>query len=254
MHSGKQYTGSMRSSAFWLCAILISESTLAQSAKEIIEKVDENQVFKTQQFKARMVIQKGSRTLTKDFFGFGQKEGEKSFIEFTNAEDKGVKYLKLKNELWIYFPDADDIMKISGHMLRQGMMGSDISYEDMIETERLEKQYHYRKLADQKIEESTVYVIELNAKVDDAIYDRQILYIHKQYFIPVKIDLYAKGGRLIKTLTQYNISDKFGRFMPEYIEIQDKRRKDSKTTVQYLDVRFNINIPDRMFQRRNLKK
>jgi len=45
--------------------------------------------------------------------------------------------LKLGDELWTYTPETDRIIKISGQMLRQSVMGSDLSYEDMMEDRKL---------------------------------------------------------------------------------------------------------------------
>jgi hypothetical protein len=40
--------------------------------------------------------------------------------------------LRLENQLWIYSPSTDRNIQNSGHMLRQSVMGSDLSYEDML--------------------------------------------------------------------------------------------------------------------------
>ena len=45
---------------------------------------------------------------------------ENSLIEFTNPRDRGTKYLKRGDELWMFFPDAEDLVRISGHMLNRG--------------------------------------------------------------------------------------------------------------------------------------
>ena len=55
-------------------------------------------------------------------------------MEFTNPEDRGTRYLKRDKNLWIYFPKEQDTVKISGHLLKEGMMGSDVSYEDALES------------------------------------------------------------------------------------------------------------------------
>ena len=44
---------------------------------------------------------------------------QNSLTEFTNP-GSGTKFLKRGDELWMFFPDAEDIVKISGHMLNQG--------------------------------------------------------------------------------------------------------------------------------------
>ena len=87
---------------FFLCLFPVSVRA-TETATNVIKQVDKNQVFVTQEFKATMIIAKGKRKLIKTFYGYSKKEGQKSFMEFTNPEDKGVRYLKIDDELWIYF-------------------------------------------------------------------------------------------------------------------------------------------------------
>jgi outer membrane lipoprotein-sorting protein len=234
--------------------ILLPGILYAQSAREIIKKIDANQLFDTEKFSMKMVIEKGKQKLVKTFYGYGKHMGDQSFMEFTNPEDRGVKYLKIADELWIYFPDADDIMKISGHMLRQGMMGSDISYEDMMRQEEFEKTYDVLLKADENIRGFACYVIEMNARVKDALYSRQILYVDKNTYVPLKIEMYAKGGRLLKTMEQFNIVKAGNRHLAKKIVIKDLRKKDSSTTVEVLEMQFNTQIPEGVFTRRNLRR
>ncbi len=225
-----------------------------QTTDQIIKKLDRNQIFKTQKFKIRMIIEKGARKLTKEFYGYGMKLGEKAYIKFINPEDKGVKFLKLDDELWIYFPDADDIMKISGHMLRQGMMGSDISYQDLMETEEMLKKYSYKLLKETIVDNVKCYVVEMTAKAPDAAYARQVLYIDKNRYLPLKIEMYAKGGRLLKELRQYNIKKIGARYVPGKMTIQDKRKRNSITILEFKEIQFDISIPSKIFKKRNLKR
>ncbi len=60
--------------------------------------------------------------------------------------------LKIEKVLKIYFPSAEKVMRVSGHMLRQSMMGSDFSYEDMTETaEELKKNYNVKLIGEESL-------------------------------------------------------------------------------------------------------
>ncbi|MDH5717058.1 MAG: outer membrane lipoprotein-sorting protein [Spirochaetia bacterium] len=227
---------------------------LAITPEEIIRKVDKNAEFNTQSFAITMKIQKGKRTLTKKIEGFGMVNGKKSFMKFTNPEDDGVKYLKIEKELWIYFPDADDIMKISGHMLRQGMMGSDISYEDMMESGEWEEKYAARLLPDETIGGNLCFVIELKAKVPDVAYETQIMYVEKNNFVPAKVDMYSAGGRLIKKISFHDFQKISGRTVAQKVIIKDTRRADSLTTVEYGNVKFDVKLPPNVFTKEYLRR
>jgi len=235
--------------------ILFIPSVLyAQSAKDIILKVDQNDQFTTEEFSAVMRITKGKKELVKEFTGYGSNNGEKSFIKFINSEDRDVKYLKIKKELWIYFPDADDVMKISGHMLRQGMMGSDISYEDMLESSERDKKYTSKLSGEEETDGRPCYVIELSAKTEDAPYERQVLYIDKELYVGLRMEMYARGGRLIKKMTASEHIKIAGKNVPRKISIQDMRKKNSVTVVEFKKIIFNGQIPANIFTRQMLKK
>lgn len=240
-----------------LIVLIISISAFivnASTATEIIEKVDKNQLFKTQAFAGEMIIKKDNRTLVKTFVGYARKKGEKSFIKFTNQEDRGVKYLRIEDELWIYFPDADDIMRISGHMLKQGMMGSDISYEDMLETEKLTEDYSSSLLKDAVVENRSCYVVELKAKHSGAKYSIQKMYVDKKNYVPLKIEMYARGGRLVKVMVQSQVRQIQGRYVAFEANIKDMRQRNSSTTVKFKKLQYNIRIPDYVFSRNYLRK
>lgn len=235
-------------------AIAIPTLSFGLTAKEIIKKVDRNEVYTTQKFEAVMTIERGTRKkLVKNFEGYGRKQGNVSFMEFTNPEDKGVKYLKKENEMWIYFPDADDVMKISGHMLRQGMMGSDISYEDMLENDELDEKYTSSLLAETNIDGHSCYTINLKAKVDNVTYDREVLYVDKSKFTPRRIEMYARGGRLLKVMELKNIKNYGSRKVATKIVIKDMRKRNSETTIEFKSISFDISVPSRVFTRQYLK-
>ncbi len=240
----------------WVFALLLAPvMAFSLTATEIIRRVDSNEIFSTQRFTMTMTIQRGTRTLVKTIVGYGQREGQKFFMEYTNPEDKGVKYLKIGDEMWIYFPDADDTMKISGHMLEEGMMGSDISYEDMMENDKLEDKYTATLLSGEtNIDGRSCYVIDLNAKVDDVTYQREVVYIDTERFVMLKVDLYARGGRLIKTMLMSDVRSYGSRWYATKMVIMDRRRQNSQTTIQFDSLQFDVSVPSGTFTMQNLRR
>lgn len=227
---------------------------LSLSANEILKKIDDNLIFNTIKSLAKMTIEIGETKIVKEFILYGKKQGDKFFIEFINPEDKGVKYLKIKNELWIYFPDADDIMKISGHMLRQGMMGSDLSYEDLLSDEELRSKYESTILGDTIYESDKCYILQLTAINEDVTYYSERLIVSKEKFIPLEIELLTKSGRIIKKIKEDGIMNFNGRYFPTIIKITDLRKKNSVTTIEYKEIYFDIHIKDEIFTKQNLKR
>jgi len=108
---------------------------------EILKKIDSN-IFSENQISVVQMIIHGKRFSKTMKVKTWTRNGTDSFSEYLYpASDRGTKMLRLANKLWIYNPKADRIIPISGHMLRQSVMGSDLSYEDFMESKRLKDSY-----------------------------------------------------------------------------------------------------------------
>src|SRR5664280_684630 len=143
--------------------LLLSVSLTAQnpSAKEIIEKVDKNMSAESRVFTSRMVIHnpRNTRTVESKSWSMGET---KSYTEYLSPpREQGTKMLKLDNLLWIFSPATDRIIQISGHMLRQSVMGSDLSYEDMMEDPHLLNHYSGKVDGEEKIGDRNCWIITL---------------------------------------------------------------------------------------------
>ncbi|TFH25742.1 MAG: outer membrane lipoprotein-sorting protein, partial [Bacteroidia bacterium] len=107
--------------------LLISGTLWAQpSGKEILDRIDANMSSDTRYVKSKMVIHgpRSSRTIESESWS----EGKSGYTEYlAPAREKGTKMLKLEDKLWIFSPSTDRTIQISGHMLRQSVMGSDLS-------------------------------------------------------------------------------------------------------------------------------
>ena len=109
--------------------------------KQILDKIDQNLSSENRVFSSSMIIH--GRRITHTIRLKTWTAGEnKSFTEYLfPVREQGTKMLKLEEQLWIYSPSTDRIIQITGHMLRQSVMGSDLSYEDLMEDKKLTDQY-----------------------------------------------------------------------------------------------------------------
>ena len=92
-------------------------------------------------------------------------EDKKSYTEYLSpAREQGTKMLKLEDQLWIYSPSTDRTIQISGHMLRQSVMGSDLSYEDMMDDRKLTDVYTSKVTGSEIIDERETFVLDLTCE------------------------------------------------------------------------------------------
>jgi len=224
------------------------------NADEILKKVDQNISSENRIFESEMIIhgQRSSRTITSKTFVVGDK---KSFTEYISpAREQGTKMLKLENQLWIYSPSTDRTIQISGHMLRQSVMGSDLSYEDMMDDRKLTDTYNAIIAGDEAIEGRKTWILELTAKVDDVAYARRKIWIDMERFIPLKEELFAKSGQLLKQSTLSNVINIQGRWFPTTVIYKDMLKQGGGTEFKITDIKFNQDIPEYIFTKAALKK
>lgn len=247
--------GKIRTLALSLIVTLgLIGNLLALTADELVRRIDANQDVSSQKFSAKMVITKRNRSLTKVFNGVGVKAGEKSYMAFTNPEDRGVKYLKLGDELHIYLPQAQDSMKIAGHMLRQGMMGSDISYEDMLAKDALQDDYESAIIKETNFMGRSCLLLRMTAKKPDVTYYIREAIVDTQWNVVLQARLFAKSGRLMKEMVFEDVRTIGNKFIAMRMTIQDSTKKDSKTEIQFLSLEVNIPVDPTLFTLSNLSR
>ena len=222
------------------------------TAEEIINKRDNNEYFNTAQMEAEMIIVSGSRKITKTMVALTDKKN--SLVEFTNPQDRDTKFLKREDDLWMFFPDAEEIIKISGHMLNQGMMGSDFSYQDIMESDKLTDLYDFKIIGEEEIDGHPCYVLEGVAREGVKVsYYRRVSWVDKERFIGLQEELYAQSGRLLKETKLNEVQEIEGRWIPVDSVMENKLRKDTYTGFKIVQIDFNPEIPEGTFTLQNLR-
>jgi outer membrane lipoprotein-sorting protein len=227
------------------------------SAAELLDRIDNNEIFTTIQYEGDMIIEYQNRRYVKTMRAWA-RENSDSFIEFVNSEDRGTKYLKKNGRLYVYSPDTEEVMLISGHMLKESMMGSDLSYEDTIENEKLSARYNAVISGSETWNVAGAardcWVLDLTAKRRTESYPKRKLWIEKTTGDCVHYELYALSGAKLKEYNLIKVEVFGGRRFPVEIEIRDLLRRGSKTTMVMRNVVMDQPIADSVFSTRNLER
>ncbi len=223
-------------------------------ANAILKKLDANMTSKTLVSKSEMIIygRRNSRTIIAKGYSEGQ---DKSFTEYLSPErEKGTKMLKLEDRLWIYSPSTDRTIQLSGHMLRQSVMGSDLSYEDMMEDRKMTEIYNAIVIGEETIGGRITWILELTAKVDDATYEKRKTWVDQERYIPLKEELFAKSGQLLKKIEMSAVKQFGNRWYPTKMNFKDMLKEGKGTDFVATEMQFDVKIPDYIFTKASLKK
>jgi outer membrane lipoprotein-sorting protein len=218
----------------------------AQTAEGILARLDSNESFKSISYSGRIEITIGGQTRYKTMDSIAQGS-EKAFTEFTNPEDRGTRYLKLGKELWIYFPKEQDSVKISGHLLKDGVMGSDLSYEDALESQDFAAKYSAALKGRENLDGRECYVIELTAKTASAAYDRRVLWIDAERYVGLKEEMYARSGKLLKESRALEVAKIGDRWYPSKTQFVSKLRANTRTVFSMTKIELDAQVDPRKF-------
>ncbi len=233
---------------------LIVNMMLALSGIEIIDRVDNNLVANTISYTAKIQLSIDGEIRTKELIGYVQGK-DKAYLEFTApARDKDTRFLKLDNEMWIYINEVEKATKIAGHMLRQSFAGTDFSYEDVTSNQRFKEQYDIKLIGTDTIFNRVSYQLELIAKLKNVTYYRRMLWIDAEYFYPLKEELYAKSGKLMKEITISDFKKIGNKNFPTKIRMANKLRRNTYTELVLENVKLDVVIPERIFTKAYLER
>lgn len=234
--------------------LLFAGTISAITAQEILTKVDENMTARTTKSTARMIVETRRATRTMSSVSYA-KGNDIAFTEYTApAREKGTKMLKIKDDLWLYDPSTDRVIQISGNMLKQSVMGSDLSYEDFMDEVELAKAYAATLKEDIIYDGRNCYVLSLTARSDNLAYSKRVIYVDKERLVPLYQELYAKSGKKLKTMRLSKVTKIKGRWYPLQVVFKDELKSGNGTTMIIDEVAFDIDIPDHYFTKAVLRK
>ncbi len=230
-----------------------SMAASSQAALALLDAVDSAQQYSSISYTGAMEITQGSRVLKKQYIAYA-RGSDHVLLEFTNPEDRGVRMLRLDASIWMYFPSEGDTIRISGSLMRQGLMGSNLSYEEVAEGESLRSSYSAEIVKEEILDGRPCTVVKLTSSKSDISYPVRILWVDSERKVPLKIELYVRSGLLMKTMYIRNLQKISGRLLPTSIEIVDALKKNSKTLFSMHNIKLDIALPDSMFTMQALTK
>lgn len=239
----------------FMLIIIISTYSVDMSVNDILKKIEFNQNPDSISYNGKMLIHRKGRTIEKkfDIWSVGNR---KAFIEFNYPpRDRGTKYLRLDDNLWMYIPNAEKTVKISGHMLKQSIMGSDFSYDDQTENGKISENYSGFILSQDKLDSFECVIIDISAnETSTPNYYRQKIWVDKYNFTIIKAELYGRSGKLLKIMSCRDFRKINGRHYSLYTKMEDAIKNDYYTEIIIENIRLDEDISENIFTLRNLEK
>ena len=191
-------------------------------------------------------------TRVKTFIAWSEGE-DNMLLEFTNVEERGQKILRLEDEIYLYFPDAEEIIHLQGGALKDSVMGSDFSYEDLTGEKGILSSYKVELMQPTLVDVDGVQCYHLLLTgIKNVAYPKQELWVDAELFVPRKAHYFSLSGRLLKEMVIKDIKIIAGKNIPVYFEMSDKLKKNSKTIFKLEDIQIDVPLAADTFSLENL--
>jgi hypothetical protein len=157
------------------------------------------------------------------------------------------KHVGSDDDRWLYLPALDLVKRIAATDERTSFVGSDFFYEDVSGRNPIEDTHELLETTD------NYYMLKSTPKKPDLVeFGYFKSYIHKQSFIPVKIEFYDKRGEKYREASAEKVETIQG-----YPTVTRGRMKDlrsgSETALTYSSVQYDIDLPEDIFTERYLR-
>ena len=241
--------------AILLVFFFSTNSILAQTAYDIIQKTDEKMRGDSDYSEMKMTIVRPSwkREVTMKAWALGL---DYSLILITApARDKGSAFLKRDKEIWNWQPSIDRVIKMPPSMMMQSWMGSDFTNDDLVKESSILNDYTHSLEADTTINGKDCYKIRLIPKEEAAVVWGKIdAYIDKDTYNQVMLKYYDEDDYLVNIMMLSEEKDISGRFLPTKMEMIPAENPEQKTIIEYTYREINKPMKASFFSLQNMKR
>ena len=216
------------------------------SAEEIIARLDQNLVHDTAYIEAEMIVHDrfGEKRIAMEI----RQEGrDHTLIEYTSREERGQKVLRTRDEVYLFYPDAAELIRLQGAALRQSMLGSDISYEDMTGNKTILETYDVAFLGAQRIDGRPSYKVELTAVERNVAYPKQVVWVDTERYVMLRAEMYSLSERKLKEITTERVESFGDKWIPVEQTISDTLKSNSYTEFVVREFELNVKLPRGVF-------
>ncbi|MDR1839932.1 MAG: outer membrane lipoprotein-sorting protein [Treponema sp.] len=245
--------------AFFCFAIFALQ---AQDALSIVRASRDRINAQTVSTRSKMLLQDKSGSVSERMIDQYSKDGPKghrTVIVFQQpASVRGVRFLTMENpgspdDRWIYLPAlGGEPNRIAAADGSRSFQGTDFSNDDISSASRNADLDTHTLLREENLNGSPCYVIQSVPKDSSYQYSKMIQWIDKATNVTMKVELYNRGGTLVKLLEILKLEEVQG-----YLSIMSTRMttiaENTSTTINVEEIRYNAAIPETVFTTNFLK-
>lgn len=240
---------------FILILGLISFSIQAQDATEIVRKSYEslNGLSSYTEMDMYIVRPDWQRSISMKTWTLGT---EYSLVYImAPAKEKGQVSLKRDNEMWIWQPSINKMIKLPPSMMMQSWMGSDFTNDDLINQASIVYDYEHKIMGEEKQNGFDCYKIELIPKENaPVVWGKILVWISIDNDNMFRSEYYDEDDYLIKTEIAEDVKTMDGKEITTKFTTIPEDNPGNKTIMVITNIDFDIDKNADFFSQQNMKR
>lgn len=220
---------------------LVSVSLFSMKVEDIVIKMDENQTFSSYRGEGKVIIEGKYGKRISEYTAYS-KGVDNTLIQFISGEEEGQKIFKTPDDLYIWYPFAEEIQRLS----RKKSLGA-VSYDEMSGEKNTLKDYKAELLGEDVVLNRDVYRVMLTAKTSKVPHYKKEIFIDKENFAVLKILYYSKSGKLTKEMKAIKVEEHGTYSVVVHSLITDKLKKNNSTENILSSISIDLEIDDDLF-------
>lgn len=166
--------------------------------------------------------------------------------------EEGIATLRVGQNLWNYLPRIARTIRVPPSMMLGSWMGTDITNDDLVKESSLRKDFTSR-LGTRSTAPPGWWIL-LDAKPGVVGRWARIELLVSDELLPVEERHFDRRGRLARTMAFDDIKVLGGRRLPAHLTLVPTDTPGQRTEVRYLELQFNVKLPDDTFSLARLER
>jgi outer membrane lipoprotein-sorting protein len=225
----------------------------AADANALLRSAFDNWRAKSSETSIAMTIHRPSWERHLEMTGWTHGD-DKALVRFTApAKDAGNATLKVGNQMWIFNPKLNQVIKLPAAMMAQSWMGSDFSYNDLSKAEDVLTEYTHNIVDTSRSGGHTVYTIDAIPKPGaPVVWGKQQAKVRDDGIF-LAVTYFDQDMKPVRTMTTDKIGSLGGRLYPVVLTMRPKANPGQWTRIETTAGKFNVSLPAYIFTRSNLQ-
>lgn len=244
----------MRALALALLAVAATAAAAPQppDVDALLARLDD--LYRSKSSIGRIEIQVVSPHSTRSLRLRAWTRGEEEALILIEAppREAGTATLRVGENLWNYLPRIARTIRVPPSMMLGSWMGTDFTNDDLVKESSLRKDFVAR--VDRRSEAPPGWWLALEVKPGIVGRWARIEVLVSDELLPVEERHFDRKGRLARTVRFDEIGVLGGRRLPAHMVLTPADSEGQRTEMRYLEVQFDVAIPDDTFSLSRLER